>query len=185
MHQKVLDGAELLDEFLGGLLPHPRATGNVVGGVAHQSQHVDDLEAIGEPVFCLHLFGAEEFGVLLAHAGAVHPHLRRHQLGVVLVGGHHEGVDALAVGLPGQCADDVVGLVSTDLQDGDVVGFQNLFNVGNGRANGLGRLFALGFVLGVRFVAEGGPRGVERHAQVGWPFLFEHLLQCVHETHDG
>ena len=181
MLQQCLYAPELCDELLGGLLSDAGAAGDVVGRVAHQSQHVNDLVGALDAELGLHLLGShglEAAGVL----GPVHADAAAHQLAVVLVGGHHVGGYAAPSGLRGQGAYDVVGLVAGHLEDGDAVGPDDVLDDGHGESDGLGRLFALGLVFGVGLVPEGGSRGVECHADVGGLLLLQHLLQGVDES---
>ena len=71
MFQQVFDTAEFGNQFLCGLLAHARTAGDVVGSIAHQSQHVDDLLGGLYAELRLYLFRAhnlESAGML----GAVH-----------------------------------------------------------------------------------------------------------------
>ena len=71
MFQQILDTAEFGNQFLCGLLAHARTAGDVVGSIAHQSQHVDDLLGGLYAELRLYLFRAhnlESAGML----GAVH-----------------------------------------------------------------------------------------------------------------
>ena len=71
MFQQVFDTAKFGNQFLCGFLTYTRTTGDVVGSIAHQSQHVNDLLGGLYVELRLHFFGTHHFesaGVL----GAVH-----------------------------------------------------------------------------------------------------------------
>ena len=182
--QQVLDAAELGDEFLCRLLAYARTAGDVVRRVAHQAQHVDDLQGGLDVELRLDFLRAHHLEAARV-LGAVHEDVLAHQLAVVLVGRHHVGGDALPSGFGGQCAYHVVGLVARHLEDGDAVGTDDVLYNRYGEADGFGRLLALGLVLFVGLVAEGGPGRVEGHADVGGVLLFEHFFEGIDEAQDG
>ena len=87
--------------------------------------------------------------------------------------------------MAGQGADDIVGLKARHLQHRDVIGRQNLLDMGHGKADALGCGLALGLVFGVGFVAEGAASGVKGHTDVGGLLLGKHLFKGVHKTQYG
>ena len=184
VRQEVLDVAELGDEFLRGFLAHAGAAGDVVRGVSHQAQHVDDLPGVADVELGLYFLDAHCLETARMF-GAVHPHRAPHQLAVVLVRCHHVRGDASPSGLGGQGADDVVGLVAGHFQDGDAVGAYDVLDDGHGEADGLRRLLALGLVLFVGLVAEGGSGRVEGHAYMGGLLLLQHFFERVDKAQHG
>ena len=67
----------------------------------------------------------------------------------------HIGEKALALGLVGEGADDVVGLIALNLKDGDAVSLQDAFDIGHGYKDALGCLIAVGLVGLVALMPEG------------------------------
>ena len=163
MLQQVLDGAVLLDEFFGRLGAHTGASGDVVGGVAHQSQNVDELRRRLDAVFGIDLLDAHN----LILAGIENLDVGCHQLSEVLVSSDHIGEESLLFGLMRNCADDVVGLEAFHFIDGDAVGFEDALDVGDCDEDALGRLLAVGLVGLVVLVTEClASRGIETHGYV-------------------
>ena len=140
---------------------------------------------MGESPFGHYLFRTHDFRTVLADGRTVDADIFRHQLAVVLVGRHQVGSDLTCVGLAGQGADDIVGLKARYLQHRDVIGRQNLLDMGHGKADALGCGLALGLVFGIGFVAEGAACGVKGHTDVGGLLLGKHLFKGVHKTQYG
>ena len=180
--EQLLYAAKLLDELGGGLLAHARTAGDVVGSVAHQAEDVYDLaRRVYAPLLADGL-GTHEVEVAL-RPRAKHGDVLGDELPVVLVGGEHVGLYATAAGLGGQGAYDIVGLVACHLDDGDVVGLEDLLDVGRGKSDALRGLVALGLVGGIALAAERAAGRVEGHADVRGAELCQHLLKHVDETH--
>ncbi len=97
MLQQVLDGAVLLDEFLGGLGSHTGAAGDVVGRVAHETQDVDQLGGRLDAILFLDLI--DTLDDVLARVKDLD--VRGHQLAEVLVTGDHIGEESLLLGQVG------------------------------------------------------------------------------------
>ena len=161
--EQILDGTELLDEFLGILGAHARATGDVVGGVAHQAQDVDELFGRLDAVFGIDLLDAQN----LFLERVIDLDVGGHQLPEVLVSRDHIGEKSLLLGLVGEGTDDIIGLIALNFKDGDAVGLQNAFDVGDSHEDAFGRLFAVGLVGFVILVPEGlAARRVKAHGDV-------------------
>ena len=88
------------------------------------------------------------------------------QLSVVLIGGEHVALYSDGIGLFGQRADDVVGLETVYLKDGDAVGTQYVLDDGYGLVYVLWRRVTLCFVVGESLAAECRPVRVESHADM-------------------
>ena len=83
-------------------------------------------------------------------------------------------------------ADDIVGLVALDFIDGDTVGLEDAFDVGDSLENALGRLLAVGLVGLVVLVPEGlAPRWIKAHGNVAGLLTFEHVLQGIDKAEHG
>ena len=182
MGEQILDGTELLDKFLGVLGTHAWASGDVVGGVAHQAQNVDELFGGLDAVFGIDLLYAQN----LFLERVIDLDVGGHQLPEVLVSRDHIGEKSLLLGLVGEGADDIVGLIALNLKDGDAVGLQDAFDVGDSHEDAFGRLFAVGLVGFVILVPEGlAAWRVEAHGDVRRPLALEQVLQGVDKAEHG
>ena len=174
--------AVLLDELDGGLLPHTGDAGDVVHGIAHQPQDVDDLFRALQAPPGADLLGSQHFvGVALA-ARFVHQHLVGDQLAEVLVRGHHVGGVPVLLGMPRQGADHVVRLVPVAFQDGDVEALDDAADVGDVRGDVVRHLLPVRLVLRVFQVPLGGLGGVEDHGDVGGLLLLDQVQQGEREA---
>ncbi len=144
---------ELADELGRGLLPHPGHARDVVGRVALERLVVDHLAGDQvEPLVDLRRVVEDR----VLDAGS-----RRHQAGVVgdqlehvQVAGHDRRVEAAALGVHGDRADDVVRLVAGQLVDGDAQRLDDLADLGELVAQVVRHPLAGRLVLGVLLVAE-------------------------------
>ncbi len=186
MSEEVLDRSPLSHQLPGGLFAHPGNAGNVVGAVAHQAEDVDDLlGTLHPPEFAQ---GGEIDDVVFAAAAPGFPHRAGlgDQLSEILVGGDHEGFEVTpGVGLPGEGADDVVGLVAVQFEDRDVERFTEALEVGEGGGQFLRHVLAVGLVLGKELVAGSGRGGVEGHREVGGLLFFENGQEGVGKPEEG
>ena len=89
------------------------------------------------------------------------------------------------LGLRGEGADDVVGLVAVEFEDRDVEGLAEALEVGQGGGEVLGHLVALGLVFGKELVARGRGGGVEGDREVGGLLLLEDGQEGVGEAEEG
>ena len=182
--EKIFDGAKLRNEFLRRFLPHPGTTRNVVGRVAHESEQVNHLQGRREGIFLAHLFHAEHLHRRTAMPRAAHLHMLANKLGVILGGRDHPPFQSGFCRAAGHRSDDVVGLKARHLEDGDVVGTNDVFDDGHGAADVLRRLFALRLVFWIGIVAERRTRGVEGHGDVRGGLLLQHFLKRVDKAID-
>ena len=160
--QKRVQVAVFIDQQGRRLHPDPRRAGDVVDAVARQRLHID------------HPFGADaEFclDTLAVDAQVLHriQHLdpAADQLHQVLVGTDDRAAPPGLARLPGQCGDDVIGLVSLKLEAGDVEGAGRLAGQGDLRAQVFGHLVPVGLVEVVDIVAERVRSLVEHHRRMG------------------
>ena len=176
VREQVIDRAELLQQFDGGLLPHSGTTRDVVGGIAHERQQVDDLTLVAQSVLLADLFRSHLFkpsGVL----GAVHVHTFGDELAVVLVRRSHQHLKALLFRQGSYRADDIVRLKTRTLQACDMHGVEQVFDDGHGTAYILGRLFALRLVGGIRLMTERRAGRIKRHGNVRRVGLLKQIIQ--------
>ena len=174
------------DEFDGGFGSNAWHAGDVVGGVAHEAEEVDDLVGLFDAPDFGELLGGDGFVVGAFAAGLPHGGGVGDELGKVFVGGDHEGVViAFVVGGLGEGADEVVGFVAIDFEEGDGEGFAEFFAGGDGGAEFVGHLVAVGFVFGILFVARGGGGGVPGDGEVGGLLVLDDGEESVGEAEEG
>ena len=171
-----------LQELDGCFFSHTRHPGDVVRRIAHQSQQIDDLLGVFQAIALAHLFRAPHACGIASPAGSEHPNLVRHQLGKVLVWGHHEDVKPFLLCALREAANQVVCFESRGLQHGNAHAFQNLDNPRHTEFDVFGRLVAVGLVVFELFVAQGGPRRIEHHGQVCGLLRSDDLEQGVGEA---
>ena len=160
-----LERPELADELGRGLLADPGHARDVVGRIALERLVVDHLgghevEPLGD------LRGVVQDRVLDPRPGRHQPGVVGHQLEHVQVAGHDGGVEAAPLGVHGDRADDVVGLVAGQLVDGDAQRLDDLADLRELVAEVVRHPLAGGLVLGVLLVPEGRPLEVERDRDV-------------------
>ena len=143
---------------------------------------MDGVEAVLRPERLRgHILGGS-----LPHAGGdqLDPGPVRHQLQAVLVPGDGHAFPPCGLALPGDGADEVVGLVARKLVPGDVHGVQHLLEDGHLDGKLLGHPLALGLVAVVGKVAEGGLPPVEGDAQGVGRLLLRQAQQGGHKAVD-
>ena len=169
--KQILDAAELGYQFLCRFFSHTRASRNVVGRISHESEHVDDLQRRLDVELGLDFFHSHHFKIFVTVFGAIHEHVFTHQLSVVLVGSHHVGIDASFTGFRSQCTDYVVGFVSGNLQNRNMIGTYDILYDRNRLPDSFRSLFPLRFVCFISFVAKRRPRRVEGNSDVSGIFF--------------
>ncbi len=164
--------AEGLNQREGRLFAHARNARNVVGGVAHQAFHINQL-ARRNAVFFPH-------GGLVHHGSNTFAHRRARQQyararprklqAVAVARGQHAGIAARGRG-GGQCAENVVRFVSL-ARDHPVAKIAQQF-LQNRQLRGqlLGHALALRLIARIHFVAEGGRAQIERNGHLVRLFL--------------
>ena len=193
--QHLLDASEGGNHLLRRLGADARTARNVVGRIALQTQHIDDLRSGLEAVFVEHRLHIEHLisrpeTLRLEDAAAL-----RHELGIVLVGRHQEGVVfARLIGQPRQRSDHIVGLVVGDLEDRDAVCLDDALDPRHGHGDVFGLRLALCLVgrellvaegAALRVEADGDTFGFERHVESRHPLAAQHVLQGLDEAVDG
>ena len=163
---QVGDGVVELDQRHGRLFPHPLHAGVVVGGVTHEGLQVDDVLGV-KAVLLPEGFGGHVPGGGAPHAGGyqLHGGGLGHQLEGVLVPGDDDRLPPGLLVQPGNGAQQVVRLPAVQLVHGHVHGGQNLLQQRHLAGQLLGHPLAVGLVLGIGQMAEGGGRAVEGDAQ--------------------
>ena len=185
MFKQALDASELGNQLLCGLFAHTRTSGNVIGGIAHQPQHINDLSRRLNVELGFHFGYAHHLEFLIPVFGPVHKDVVRDQLAIIFIGRHHIGGNAPPSGFGGKGTYNVIGFVSTHFEDRDAVGTDDVFNDRHREADDFGSLFALGFVLLVSLVAERGTRRVEGDSDMCGLLFLQHIFQCIDESHNG
>ena len=161
--QQVLNGTVLLNQFFGGLWPYTRTSRDVVGGVAHEAQDVDELRGLLDAIFGLDFFHSHH----LVLARVKYFDIGCHKLAEILVTGDHISEEALLLGLMGQGANDIIGLKAFDLKNGNAIGLKNALDVRHCYQDALGRLLTVSLIGLVVLVSEGfASRRVKAHGDV-------------------
>ena len=167
--------AIFLNQIHGGLFTHPRYAGDIVGGVSHEGLQVDHVDGCKAVLLPEGLRG-HVLGGGLAHTGGHQFHLRMvgDELEGILISRHHYTVPARRLALPGNGADEVVGLPALQLIAGDIQGIQHLFQHWHLHPQFLRHGLSGGLVRLVCLVAEGRGVEVEGDAQgIRLFFLFQ------------
>ena len=154
--------AIFVDEQRRGLHPDAGHAGHIVGGVADQRLHLDDLR--GRHAEALHHLVLADHLVL---HGVVHAHAWAHELHQVLVGGDDGHVGAGFLRLARIGGDEVVGLVALLLEAGDVEGSHRVADQRELRDEVLRHVRAMRLVIGIELVAERVLGKVEDHREMG------------------
>ena len=123
--EQVFHRAKLGNELLRGLWSDARHTGNVVRGVARQPEDIDDLFNLFN-IPLLQDFRHVEQLAGATHAGLEHEGVLIDELGIVLVGRDHIGVEALLFRLAGEGADHIVGLETRIFKHRNAEGLEQL-----------------------------------------------------------
>ena len=158
--EEVVEGAVVLEELCRGLFADAVDAGDVVDGVAHEGEHVDDL--VGAEAGFFHEAGSVE--------GQVGVDIEERDVGLSARRGDVE--ELFEVFVLGDHADFEVGVLGAEAVDEggeDVVGFEagggdhgdaDFLEEGEAAVDlgheVVGGLLAVGFVLGVELAAEGG-----------------------------
>ena len=67
--------AKFGNDFLSSLFSHTRATRNIVRGITHEPQQVDNLEWGSDAEFCFHLFGPHHIISVVTKSGSIYLHI--------------------------------------------------------------------------------------------------------------
>lgn len=170
--------------FCAVFCPTP-ASGDVVGGIAHEREQIDDLCGLGELVFFADGGFVQCFHGCSSPSGAAHGYVRGHELRVVLVGGKHVHVEPAGGSLLCHSAYHVIGFVAGRFENGDSVSAYDVFDERHCVAYVLGGGLALRLVFRISLVAEGGSGGVERHSQIVRLVVAQEVFERIDETEYG
>ena len=163
----VFERAVFFDELLRGLFAHAGNAGNVVGSIAHQPLHVDELRGREIPA-AADKIGRDALGVLDALLCVEYGRVRAGELERVAVAGDDQAVDALLFALERERAQQIVGLVALQFDDAYVHFVQHIVDCGKLSAQFVGRGRAAGLVGVIFDMTERRRVQIERHgAQVG------------------
>ena len=160
--QEGVEVAIFVDQGRGRLDTDAGRARDVVHGIAAQGLDVDDL--LRRHPELLDYLGPADTQVL---HGVEHRHPLADQLHQVLVGGDDHHFAAKVAGAAAVGGDDVVGLVSGQLQAGDTESLGRLAHQGELRNQVLGRGRPVSLVLIVQLVAKRLFGVVEHHRQMG------------------
>jgi hypothetical protein len=164
--QELVQRPELADELRSRLLADARDARDVVGRVALERLVVDHLVGT-QPEPLVDLRDVVHHRVLDTGPGRHQPDAGRDELEHVEVDGDDRRLEVVVVvELPGDGADDVVGLVALLLVNRDAQRLDDLADLRELVPQVVRHLDASGLVVGVLLVAEGRAGKVERHGEV-------------------
>ena len=169
-----------LNELGRGFHADAGDAGNVVRGIAGQGLYVNHtLRAHAE--FVLH-FGRADPPVL---EGVEHAHTVGYQLHQVLVRGHDHDVEPVRLGASRIGGDQVVRFEPGPFETGHVEGPRGLSHQRELGDQFVGRVRAVGFVLGKNLVPKGLPGRIENHGHVRGLHVVQQFEQHVGKPEDG
>ncbi len=181
---EVLDRAELLHQRGRRLLADAGDAGDVVGAVALEADVVGDLRRRHAEALD-HAGRRVDLDVGHAAPGGDHPDVVVDDLQRVAVAGDHERAAALPLGLFGQCAEDVVGLVARLDQVGYAEGVHEAGQVGPLSRERVGHRRPLRLVAVELVVAKGLLAGVPGHGDGRRLEVADQLEEHLGEAVDG
>ena len=181
---EVLDRAELLHQRGRRLLADAGDAGDVVGGVALEADVVGDLRRRHAEALD-HAGRRVDLDVGHAAPGGHHPDVVVDDLQRVAVAGDHERAAALPLGLFGQCAEDVVGLVARLDQVGYAEGVHEAGQVRPLSRERVGHRRPLRLVAVELVVAKGLLAGVPGHGDGRRLEVADELEEHLGEAVDG
>ena len=167
-----LQVAVFADELRRGLDADARHARHVVGGIADQRLHLDDLFR-RHAEFLDHLGAAD----LLVLHGVEHDDAVGDELHQVLVRGDDGGGGARFAGLAHIGRDQVVGFETVLLEARKVEGLHRFADELELRPQVVRRIGPVRLVVGIHLGAERLLRLVEDHGEMGRPFLRRHVAQ--------
>ena len=182
--ENVLERAVPLEQRPGRLRAYARDARHVVHAVALERQKVRHRRGRyahlrGYRVL-VHLFYVGDAGLGREHLYA--PAHERHQ---ILIAGKYEDLVESARAPPGERRDDVVRLHPLLLDHGEAQQAGELLDGLELGDEVFGRRLARGLVLGIYFLAEGGPAALERDGDVRWLIVGDGLQEHPREAEDG
>jgi hypothetical protein len=181
VRQQGLEVAVLRDQFARPLLADARNAFDVVDGVAHQGEHVDDLPGRHAELL-VHRRGVEPGPLFLR---VVDLDAVVHQLKEILVSRDDRHLEPGRGGLRRQRADHVVRFIALRGEDGHAHGFARLVHQRDLLREIAGHRRAVGLVVGDDVVAEGRAGEIEGGGDVLRLMIVDQLAQHRHEAIDG
>ena len=185
MFEQVFNTSEALNQSSGRFGAHARTTRYVIGRITHQSQVVDDLFRICQPIFLANLFHAQNFPRRIAVSGPLHQHVRFYQLRIIFVGRDHSYLNTLCRSPFSHRSDHIISLEALHLDDRNIVSADNIFNDGHGALNILRCRFALRFIIRISLVAKRRTGRVKRNREHIGRFFAPNILKRINKTIDG
>ena len=170
--QQLLEVAIFDDQLRGGLDADAGHAGHIVGGIAGQRLHLDDL--LRRHAEFLDHFGNADAAIL---HGVVHRDLVGHELHQILVGGDDGGGRAALAGEPRIGRDQIVGLEADLFQAGQVERAHRLADQRKLRDQIVRRRRPVRLVVGIELVAERDLGFVEDDRQMRRPVILGHVAQ--------
>ena len=178
----VFHRAEAGNQLPGAYLADALHAGHIVGGVAADGQHVDDLHRVQDAPALADGRPVDDFVFAAGLSGLVLEDVRGDQLTVVFVGGDHIDIQRFSGELDGHRPDDVVGLEARQHHHRDAERPDDFGDWLQGVDDQLRGRRARTLVLRVELVAECAARRVEGDGQMGGLFPLDQLQQVLGET---
>ena len=147
-----------MQQRLGGLFAHARHAGNVIRGVAHQRQEINN-QLWRDAVLGNHLIRPEDS---VGH-GIDQGDARRHQLGHVFIAGADQDWATCPFRFPRQGANHIVSFDARDSHQRQPHRFHHLMQRLNLRAQIVRHRRAVRFVMLEQFITEGFPFRIKDH----------------------
>src|SRR3990172_4029543 len=169
---EILQRMVSLDQRDGCLLPDPFDSGNIIAWIPHQAHNLDHPARL-DAEFFLDPVDGDPF--VLGRVEQAHSFT--HKLHQVLVSGDDHDPDALSGKKTGQSGDEIIGLISLELPNGDIHGLKHLADVGK-LGNEIGRgLRAIALVFLVEVVTKRHAAGIQKNRQINRLIPLE-KLEC-------
>ena len=168
-------------EFLCPHFSHTFHSRDIVRGVSADSQDFNDLFRVADAVFSADLFFSEDFPFTSGLARLVLDYMVGHELSVILVRSHHIHCEPFGCSLACDSPDHIVRFIPHDHEHRDVQRLANLREGFECVYHQLRGCFPCRLVVGIYAVAECPSGRVERHCQMGGPFLFDKFQDIFRE----
>ena len=137
-------------------------------------------------VFCHYFLRSSHLKALSLYSRAVHKHIVRYELPIVLVRCHHVRCIAFASCHTGNGANHIVCLIVFHFNSRDIVSTDYVLNIWNRESYILRLCIASSLVLRVSLVAECfSVRGVKTHSNVRGILFTQNLVKCIAKTENS
>ncbi len=185
MSQNALHGVVFGQKFGRRFFPDGGNAGDVIHRIAHEAKHVYDLIHPLNPPAVADLLNPEHFRRITPAARLEDFHFFGDQLAKVFVRGHHVDLVACRFSLMCQGSNDIVRLEARNAEGGNLHGFKQLVDIGNGHFDALRGLVSVRFVRREELLANLATANVKHNRDMAGLLLFQNIQQGQHEAIDG